>query len=361
MDLVVRVEDIDQQRRNHCRNILSKYRIFPLRLRLSASPYGIKRSLLTFAKTSFILLSIVVGLISISTRNTFEMQRFASTSHLRQQHGRSLMSKSTTKNHLRYSLLHHGTRYGLTTNRRQQQRVKAEPPLLYPQFSRSWPGTPVCCHFHRTGRHCDVGVRAVSREYGNSSLKARFRNSGAGDYRGNSMSSSSSSQPSDGDLASFHRVLGGSRVVGAHVSHKISTLVLIRHGESEWNRASDERFTGWFDVPLSAKGKHEASGAGRMLHERGILDLVEVAFTSKLKRSYETLDLMLANTTANFSAIRSWRLNERHYGALQGYNKETIVESFYDKESVRKWRRSWDVPPPKMPDNHPHYSVVREQ
>jgi len=271
------------------------------------------------------------------------------------------MSKSTTKNQLRYSLLHHGTRYGLTTNRRQQQRVKAEPPLLYPQFSRSWPGTPVCCHFHRTGRHCDVGVRAVSREYGNSSLKARFRNSGAGDYRGNSMSSSSSSQPSDGDLASFHRVLGGSRVVGAHVSHKISTLVLIRHGESEWNRASDERFTGWFDVPLSAKGKHEASEAGRMLHERGILDLVEVAFTSKLKRSYETLDLMLANTTANFSAIRSWRLNERHYGALQGYNKETIVESFYDKESVRKWRRSWDVPPPKMPDNHPHYSVVREQ
>jgi len=154
---------------------------------------------------------------------------------------------------------------------------------------------------------------------------------------------------------------GGTRVVAAMGSPDVSTLILVRHGESEWNRAADERFTGWFDVPLSELGMREASEAGKLLHQRGILDSVEVAFTSKLKRSYGTLELILKDTERCFPVVRSWRLNERHYGALQGYNKDAVIGTLYDKEDVRKWRRAWDAPPPPMADTHPHYEIIKSQ
>mmetsp|Transcript_16822 Transcript_16822/g.32853 ORF Transcript_16822/g.32853 Transcript_16822/m.32853 type:complete len:423 (+) Transcript_16822:97-1365(+) len=155
---------------------------------------------------------------------------------------------------------------------------------------------------------------------------------------------------------------GPARKCAALGSSSVATLILIRHGESTWNRDYDERFTGWFDAPLSTLGRREAVEAGNILRERGILSTVNVAFTSKLKRSYETLDLMMdENFTMQFPVSRSWRLNERHYGGLQGYNKNAVVGTLYDKEDVRKWRRSWDVPPPPMPDDHPHYRIIRRQ
>jgi len=140
-----------------------------------------------------------------------------------------------------------------------------------------------------------------------------------------------------------------------------STLILIRHGESTWNRVEDERFTGWYDAPLSLKGKREAREAGNLLREKGILEKVSVAFTSKLQRSYDTLDLILGDMIPSFPIHRSWRLNERHYGALQGYNKDAVINTLYDPDDVRNWRRSWDIAPPLMTDDHPHYNIVKKQ
>eukprot|EP00468_Gymnochlora_sp_CCMP2014_P010928 CAMPEP_0167753042 /NCGR_PEP_ID=MMETSP0110_2-20121227/7488_1 /TAXON_ID=629695 /ORGANISM="Gymnochlora sp., Strain CCMP2014" /LENGTH=317 /DNA_ID=CAMNT_0007638753 /DNA_START=79 /DNA_END=1032 /DNA_ORIENTATION=- len=143
--------------------------------------------------------------------------------------------------------------------------------------------------------------------------------------------------------------------------HNKSTLVLIRHGESTWNRLEDERFTGWYDAPLSEQGILEAKEAGKLLKEKGLFRGVHVAFTSKLNRSCDTLNLMLSGERPNFPVIKSWRLNERHYGALQGYNKDAVAGILYPKEEVRAWRRSWDTPPPRMEDTHPHYDVIRSQ
>ena len=123
--------------------------------------------------------------------------------------------------------------------------------------------------------------------------------------------------------------------------HKV---VLLRHGESTWNQ--ENRFTGWTDVDLSEKGRQEAAEAGRLLKEGGYI--FDVAFTSVLKRAIRTLwttldalDLMWIPVTKN------WRLNERHYGALQGLNKaETAAK--HGEAQVKIWRRSYDIPPPPL-------------
>lgn len=128
-------------------------------------------------------------------------------------------------------------------------------------------------------------------------------------------------------------------------------LVLLRHGESTWNK--ENRFTGWTDVDLSEKGRQEAADAGRLLREGGYV--FDVAFTSVLKRAIRTLwitldalDLMWIPVTKN------WRLNERHYGALQGLNKAETAAKHGDAQ-VKVWRRSYDIPPPPLsPDDERH-------
>ncbi|MBS1795895.1 MAG: 2,3-diphosphoglycerate-dependent phosphoglycerate mutase [Acidobacteria bacterium] len=124
-------------------------------------------------------------------------------------------------------------------------------------------------------------------------------------------------------------------------------LVLIRHGESEWNK--ENRFTGWKDVDLSDKGLTEAHAAGLLLKAEGYV--FDEAFTSVLKRAIKTLWIVLEEMDQMWiPETKSWRLNERHYGGLQGLNKaETAAE--YGDEQVLIWRRSYDVPPPPLEEN----------
>ena len=122
------------------------------------------------------------------------------------------------------------------------------------------------------------------------------------------------------------------------------TLVIIRHGESEWNKKN--LFTGWADVDLSETGRQEAAEGGRALAEAGF-DF-DLCYTSYLKRAIHTLQIVLDNMDRNWlPVIKSWRLNERHYGALQGLNKaETAAK--YGEDQVKIWRRSFDVRPPAL-------------
>jgi|SRR5271169_4486423 len=129
----------------------------------------------------------------------------------------------------------------------------------------------------------------------------------------------------------------------------MSKLVLVRHGESTWNK--ENRFTGWTDVDLSEKGIQEARQAGRLLRELGFV--FDVAFTSVLKRAIRTLWLALDEMDAMWTPVQhSWRLNERHYGALQGLNKAETAAKF-GEEQVHIWRRSYAIPPPPLEKNDP--------
>jgi 2,3-bisphosphoglycerate-dependent phosphoglycerate mutase len=130
-----------------------------------------------------------------------------------------------------------------------------------------------------------------------------------------------------------------------------ATLVLLRHGESTWNL--DNRFTGWTDVDLTAKGREEAREAARLLREGGFT--FDVAYTSLLKRAIRTLWIVLDDMDLMWMPVhRSWRLNERHYGALQGLNKAETAAKFGD-EQVKIWRRSYDVPPPPLAPDDERY------
>ncbi|HEV7644994.1 MAG TPA: 2,3-diphosphoglycerate-dependent phosphoglycerate mutase [Pyrinomonadaceae bacterium] len=121
-------------------------------------------------------------------------------------------------------------------------------------------------------------------------------------------------------------------------------LVLIRHGESIWNQ--ENRFTGWKDVDLSAKGVNEARAAGDLLRDEGFI--FDLAFTSVLRRAIRTLQIILNEMELSWiPVVKSWRLNERHYGALQGMNKSEMAAQF-GEEQVLIWRRSYDTPPPSM-------------
>ena len=126
-------------------------------------------------------------------------------------------------------------------------------------------------------------------------------------------------------------------------------LVLLRHGESEWN--AKNLFTGWVDVRLSEKGEAEAKHGGSMLAERGLLP--DVVHTSLLRRAIHTSQLALDACDRHWIPVkRSWRLNERHYGALQGKDKaQTLAQ--YGEEQFQLWRRSFDVPPPAIDDADP--------
>jgi 2,3-bisphosphoglycerate-dependent phosphoglycerate mutase len=129
----------------------------------------------------------------------------------------------------------------------------------------------------------------------------------------------------------------------------IGTLVLLRHGESEWN--SKGLFTGWVDVGLSEQGAQEAANGGRLLAEAGLHP--DVVHTSVLKRAIQTANITLEVAELFWLPVRrSWRLNERHYGALQGKDKAQTRKEFGD-EQFMLWRRSYDVPPPPIADEHP--------
>jgi 2,3-bisphosphoglycerate-dependent phosphoglycerate mutase len=124
----------------------------------------------------------------------------------------------------------------------------------------------------------------------------------------------------------------------------MSTLVLLRHGESEWNR--DNRFTGWTDVDLTDRGRRQALAAGRTLRDEGFE--VDVAYTSVLKRAIRTLWIALDAMDRMWVPVHTcWRLNERHYGALQGLDKAETGAKF-EKDQLRQWRRSFEGLPPKL-------------
>ena len=128
-------------------------------------------------------------------------------------------------------------------------------------------------------------------------------------------------------------------------------LVLIRHGESAWNL--ENRVTGWQDVDLSPKGVEEAKAAGKSLKEMGLV--FDVAYTSYLKRAIKTLNIVLEEMDELYIPVyKSWRLNERHYGALQGLNKAETAKKYGD-EQVHIWRRSFDVAPPSIDKNSEYY------
>jgi 2,3-bisphosphoglycerate-dependent phosphoglycerate mutase len=141
--------------------------------------------------------------------------------------------------------------------------------------------------------------------------------------------------------------------------HMSMTLVLLRHGESTWNQAN--LFTGWRDVPLSTKGEAESTAAGELLSAEGLR--FDKAHTSLLLRAVQTADLALAALDQLWLPVeRSWRLNERHYGALQGLDKKQTADQ-YGLDQVKLWRRSYDVPPPPVsldspehPGNDPRYA-----
>ena len=128
-------------------------------------------------------------------------------------------------------------------------------------------------------------------------------------------------------------------------------LVLVRHGQSMWNL--ENRFTGWTDVELSEQGIKEAKEAGIVLKEKGFV--FDVAYTSVLKRANDTLDYILRELgQTDIPVKKSWRLNERHYGALQGLNKDETREK-YGAEQVLLWRRSTDVRPPELSEDDERY------
>jgi 2,3-bisphosphoglycerate-dependent phosphoglycerate mutase len=128
-------------------------------------------------------------------------------------------------------------------------------------------------------------------------------------------------------------------------------LVLLRHGESTWNK--ENRFTGWTDVDLSDTGREEAVAAGRLLRHEGYI--FDAAYTSVLKRAIRTLWIVLDEMDLMWIPVyRSWRLNERHYGALQGLNKaETAAQ--HGEAQVKIWRRSYDIPPPPLAPDDPRH------
>jgi 2,3-bisphosphoglycerate-dependent phosphoglycerate mutase len=135
----------------------------------------------------------------------------------------------------------------------------------------------------------------------------------------------------------------------------VATLILLRHGESDWN--SKNLFTGWVDVDLSARGEAEARRGGQLIADAGLRP--DVVHTSLLRRAIRTADIALDVADLHWIPVRrSWRLNERHYGAMQGKDKSAVRQQYGD-EQFMTWRRSYDTPPPPLPDDD-EFSQVGE-
>jgi 2,3-bisphosphoglycerate-dependent phosphoglycerate mutase len=135
------------------------------------------------------------------------------------------------------------------------------------------------------------------------------------------------------------------------------TLVLLRHGQSQWNL--ENRFTGWWDVDLSEKGIDEARAAGRLLGEKGVA--FDCCFTSLQTRAIRTLHLVLHELQSLWLPVtKDWRLNERHYGGLTGLNKQEMIDKV-GAEQVKIWRRSFDIPPPPLDEGSPYAALQHDR
>ena len=134
----------------------------------------------------------------------------------------------------------------------------------------------------------------------------------------------------------------------------MNNLLLVRHSESLWNK--ERRFTGWADIDLTENGRLQAKTAGKLIKELNIN--FDIYFTSKLQRAINTLEIILKvlNKT-NVEIVKTSNLNERHYGGLTSLNKDDIIKK-YGKDQVKIWRRSFDIPPPKMEDDHPYKNKI---
>ncbi len=134
----------------------------------------------------------------------------------------------------------------------------------------------------------------------------------------------------------------------------MNNLILVRHGQSQWNK--ERRFTGWADIDLTNQGKSEAKYAGELIKKLNI-DF-HVCFTSNLKRAINSLDIILESlNNKKVKIIKTELLNERHYGGLTGLNKDETIKKYGEKQ-VKIWRRSFDIPPPKMEDFHPYKNQI---
>lgn len=141
------------------------------------------------------------------------------------------------------------------------------------------------------------------------------------------------------------------------MQRKIFKAIMVRHGESTWNK--ENKFTGWCDVPLSAEGQKEAHQAGKWINEAKLR--FDVAFTSVLRRSVQTFNIIAEETDHHYlPIIKSWRLNERHYGALQGLSKSEMAK-IHGEEKVKIWRRSFDIPPPPLDINDKMHARFEEK
>ena len=123
----------------------------------------------------------------------------------------------------------------------------------------------------------------------------------------------------------------------------MNNLILIRHGQSVWN--AENKFTGWVDVDISAIGREEAANAAIIIKKKSLE--IDYVFCSSLIRAINTADIILQNLNSSIVPVKKWELNERHYGSLQGKNKAETSKTYGD-EMVKKWRRSYDIPPPKL-------------
>ena len=132
----------------------------------------------------------------------------------------------------------------------------------------------------------------------------------------------------------------------------MSKLIAIRHGQSTWN--AENRFTGWVDVDLSEKGVREAEKSGKLLQELNLN--FNICFTSYLKRAINTLEIVLKVLEKDIKYTKAWELNERHYGALTGLNKDEMKKTLGEDE-VLKFRRSWDVRPEPLNKNNPYHPI----
>mmetsp|Transcript_2572 Transcript_2572/g.3644 ORF Transcript_2572/g.3644 Transcript_2572/m.3644 type:complete len:287 (-) Transcript_2572:214-1074(-) len=149
----------------------------------------------------------------------------------------------------------------------------------------------------------------------------------------------------------FRQVAPASRSLAAFQTADKHTLVLVRHGESTWNL--ENKFTGWYDCPLSPKGIEEVTEAGKLIKKEGLKPVV--AHTSLLKRAIKTMFHVLEETDLLWIPVnKAWELNERHYGNLQGLDKQETVDK-YGKDQVLVWRRSYDIPPPIVDKSSPHH------
>ena len=134
----------------------------------------------------------------------------------------------------------------------------------------------------------------------------------------------------------------------------MNNLILVRHGQSRWNL--ERRFTGFYDIELTEKGITEAKFAGKLIKELNVK--IDLCYTSQLKRAINTLDIILnVLNMPDIKVHKAWELNERHYGGLTGLNKDEIIKK-HGKEKVKIWRRSFDIPPPAMKDDHPYKNHV---